>query len=72
MPENSNGDKFTSQYVTVTRPQCADCAYRDNEDLFRCLAFPQGIPADILQNKIDHKKPYKGDHGIQFKAKGQK
>jgi len=31
-----------------------------------CKAFPKGIPDDIWIGKNNHKKPYKGDHGIQF------
>ncbi len=33
-----------------------------------CSAFPDGdgIPAKILNVEIGHKKPYPGDHGIQF------
>lgn len=31
-----------------------------------CDAFPDGIPDEIWLGKNGHKKPYKGDHGIQF------
>lgn len=62
------GDKMVSNAKMIT-PQCAKCEYRDAEAPNRCLAFPQGIPVDILTNKVSHKKPYKGDHGIQFKEK---
>lgn len=31
-----------------------------------CLAFPNGIPADIWENKNDHKSEYPGDRGIQY------
>lgn len=33
----------------------------------KCKAFPDGIPEDISIGGNDHKKPYKGDNGIQFK-----
>lgn len=36
--------------------------------LSHCRAFPDGIPKEILTGEVDHSKPYKGDHGIQFKA----
>ena len=32
----------------------------------KCLAFPEGIPEEILLGKVGHKEPYDGDHGIQF------
>ena len=32
-----------------------------------CKAFPGGIPDEILHGLNDHKKPFKGDNGIQFK-----
>ena len=69
MGKTTSADKFTSEYVTVSTPICSNCEYRDDESVFRCLAFPKGIPLAISMNEADHTKPYKGDHGIQFKAK---
>ncbi len=34
-----------------------------------CDAFPDGIPDEILTAKVDHYKPYPGDHGIQFEPR---
>lgn len=61
--------KFTSEYVTIHRPLCMDCEYRDKDMPTLCLAYPKGIPKEILVNEVDHTKPYQGDHGIQFKKK---
>lgn len=33
-----------------------------------CDAYPDDIPVEILSNRIDHRTPYVGDHGIRFKA----
>jgi hypothetical protein len=32
----------------------------------KCDAFPDDIPEEIWRGDNDHKKPYSGDHGIQF------
>jgi hypothetical protein len=31
-----------------------------------CLAFPDRIPADIMEDRIRHDSPYPGDHGLRF------
>lgn len=33
---------------------------------WRCLAFPDGIPADIQRGDDYHTKPRRGDNGIQY------
>lgn len=60
-----------------TMPDCYKCIYFNNEYkgiLFKgggyiCKAFPDGIPKEIFYGGVSHKKPYKGDHGIQFEEK---
>jgi hypothetical protein len=46
-----------------------DWSHQDREAPFRCLAFPDGIPNDILENLADHRNPYAGDGDIRFSAK---
>jgi len=31
-----------------------------------CSAYPGGIPLGILAGEMDHRKPQKGDRGIQY------
>ncbi len=31
-----------------------------------CTAFPDGIPAEITHDQVQHQSPYPGDHRIQF------
>ena len=54
-------------------PICVDCqrlhpAVYGKWGLF-CDAFPDGIPEAIQQTRVDHRRPYGGDHGLQFLAK---
>lgn len=36
-------------------------------DAMACFAFPEGIPTPILQGPFDHRRPYPGDNGIQWR-----
>jgi len=31
-----------------------------------CDAFPDGIPDDIYENRVEHDQPISGDHGLRF------
>ena len=31
-----------------------------------CDAYPEGIPDEILDNKVDHREPFEGDRGLRF------
>lgn len=51
-------------------PICMKCVHlyenKPGEWGFRCAAFPNGIPEEIMTGEVDHTKPYEGDNGIQF------
>jgi hypothetical protein len=61
-------------------PQCMTCRHfrspfsvpagAARPDGATCDAFPQGIPDPIFANKIDHRQPVAGDHGVQWEPDG--
>jgi hypothetical protein len=48
------------------RPICSDCKHLHDDLGFKCDAFPEGIPDEIITGGFIHKKPFPGDNGIQF------
>lgn len=47
--------------------QCFRCkSLFHRVDGLRCLAYPDGIPAEILSGEVDHSTLYPGDGGHQF------
>jgi len=52
--------------MTIETPLCGLCKHRIGA--WSCKAFDI-IPHEIMFNRVDHKKPYKGDHGILFEGK---
>lgn len=54
----------------MTQPmvQCAFCRHFDKSrrDGNFCAAFFSGIPREIIDGTHDHRRPYKGDHGVRF------
>lgn len=65
----------------TTRPksQCGACArYRSPfarpdgnwDGPAFCEAFPDGIPAEVFGNQLDHRQPIDGDHGVRWLSNG--
>jgi hypothetical protein len=44
--------------------QCAECRHATGGA--KCVAFPEGIPVEIIDERHDHRQPYPGDNGIRF------
>ena len=56
--------------MSVQFSQCLDCNnfISRSGSLFLCKAFPEGIPADLLWNRISHQENVPGDNGIRFEG----
>ena len=51
-------------------PLCMKCKHRNERTVdMTCTAYPKKIPDAIIESKVDHRKPYKGDNGIQYEPK---
>lgn len=46
---------------------CGSCRHRAATE-FKCTAYPDGIPKEIILGQVLHEEPYAGDHGIQWEA----
>ena len=55
-------------FKSVKCSLCKNRFYQNGEQYptCTCKAFPDGIPVEIMREKVDHEKPYPGDNGIQF------
>ena len=51
--------------TSVVAPMCYSCVHAW-ATVESCEAFPNGIPPDVLDWSVDHRKAIDGDHGIVF------
>ncbi len=58
----------------IRHPQCNFCIHLDNEEqeVWRCKAFPKEIPDDIVDAFHDHQEPFPGDNGIRFEQRPER
>ncbi len=56
--------------IGMFSPVCDRCKHKIDKYkegvLGHCKAYPEGIPEVIWTGKNKHRKPFKGDNGIQF------
>ena len=45
---------------------CKLCIHQSKDDINKCEAYPNGIPAIIFDGRHDHHERYTGDNGILF------
>jgi hypothetical protein len=58
---------------SISAPLCSGCLhFMPDEPELVCKAYPGGIPDAIIEGKVDHRKPFKGDNGIRFEPLQQK
>lgn len=58
--------------VPLYSPVCSLCRHVQVDEMRKCAAFSDDIPLEIWKGQNDHRKPYPGDHGIQFEPVEQK
>jgi hypothetical protein len=60
-------DRIVAGWITTMSNQCSRCVFEFPDARGRtCVAFPSGIPAEIVDGRFDHTKAYVGDGGIRF------
>jgi hypothetical protein len=58
--------------TSLLTPMCYSCVHLQAtlpDGKLPCVAFPYGIPDDILEGQTDHRKPVEGDDGIIFELR---
>ena len=65
MPDNDLHD-------TGIAPQCWTCLHLiplESGYGWRCAAYPNAIPKEIMVNMVDHREAYRGDNGVRWEPR---
>lgn len=57
-------DRFVGRVEDLVWASCVSCRRKVRGPI--CEAYPDGIPEEILDGRVDHKTPYPGDHGLIY------
>jgi len=57
--------------MTTILSQCATCLHlrRTPGEPWYCAAFPQGIPDEVVESRVDHRQEVEGDGGVRWTPK---
>lgn len=69
MPERGESDqsRFAWEPGDWKEWLCGTCIHWKDGRV--CAAYPNGMPDEIWNGDVDHRRPYPGDRGIQYKGK---
>ena len=59
---------FFDRFLCIYCKRFDGTQFIDGADTVTCDAYPDGIPREIITNKVDHRSPYRGDGGLTFVA----
>jgi hypothetical protein len=65
----SEPKKVKPVWMGVVMTLCHWCAHRDQDSPWRCKAYPEEIPQEVVWMNVDHRQPYVDDHGVRFELR---
>jgi len=70
MPVTEAFDQLAQEWAEETFGEilCQSCIHYHGGN--RCVAYPGGIPLEIVSGEHGHRESFKGDHGLQYEPRG--
>ena len=59
-------DRFIGNVSDLVWASCVSCVRKSRGGF--CEAYPNGIPTEILDGRVDHFTVFPGDHGLTYLA----